>query len=93
MTSIFIGIVFLLDYIMIFWKFKHFCVGYPGFKKEIIVKNIKIRYTIIKLYSKRTNGDAMYYAKDVTDPDYCALKFTAKSGRYYSNLKSEDFEV
>jgi general stress protein 26 len=38
-------------------------------------------------------GDTMYYPKGVTDPDYCVLKFTAGSGRYYSNFKSEDFEV
>jgi len=39
------------------------------------------------------DGDEMYYAKGVTDPDYCVLKFTAQSGRFYSNFKSEDFEV
>lgn len=39
------------------------------------------------------NGDEMYYSKGVTDPDYCVLKFTAQKGRYYSNFKSEDFEV
>ena len=38
-------------------------------------------------------GDEMYYPKGVKDPDYCVLKFTAQSGRYYSNFKSEDFEV
>lgn len=38
-------------------------------------------------------GDTMYYPGGVTDPDYCILKFTAKSGRYYSNFKSEDFDV
>jgi general stress protein 26 len=38
-------------------------------------------------------GDTMYYAKGVTDPDYCVLKFTAQSGRYYSNFHSEDFGV
>lgn len=38
-------------------------------------------------------GDEMYYAKGVTDPDYCVLKFTAQNGRYYSNFKSENFEV
>jgi general stress protein 26 len=38
-------------------------------------------------------GDTMYYPKGVTDPDYCVLKFTAQSGRYYSNFKSEDFAV
>jgi len=38
-------------------------------------------------------GDTMYYSKGVTDPDYCVLKFTAQSGRYYSNFRSEDFLV
>ena len=38
-------------------------------------------------------GDEMYYSQGVTDPDYCALKFTAEYGRYYANFKSEDFEV
>lgn len=38
-------------------------------------------------------GDKMYYKKSVTDPDYCVLKFTAVKGRYYSNFKSEDFEI
>lgn len=38
-------------------------------------------------------GDAMYYKQGVTDPDYCVLKFTAVRGRYYSNFKSENFEV
>jgi general stress protein 26 len=39
------------------------------------------------------NGDTLYYPLGVTDPDYCVLKFTAKSGRYYSNFKSESFEL
>ena len=38
-------------------------------------------------------GDTMYYPEGVTDPDYCVLKFTAISGRFYSNFKSEDFVV
>jgi len=38
-------------------------------------------------------GDAMYYTNGVTDPDYCVLKFTAVKGRYYSNFKSEDFDI
>jgi len=39
------------------------------------------------------DGDEMYYPKGVTDPDYCVLKFTAKSGRWYCNFKTESFEV
>lgn len=39
------------------------------------------------------DGDTRYYPLGVTDPDYCVLKFTAQSGRYYSNFSSVDFEV
>ncbi len=38
-------------------------------------------------------GDTMYYPKGVTDPDYCVLKFTACSGRFYSNFSSKDFSL
>ncbi|MDR1432222.1 MAG: pyridoxamine 5'-phosphate oxidase family protein [Propionibacteriaceae bacterium] len=39
------------------------------------------------------DGDTRYYPGGVADPDYCVLRFTAQSGRYYANFKSEDFEV
>lgn len=38
-------------------------------------------------------GDTMYYHEGVTDPDYCVLRFTAAKGRFYSNFKSEDFNI
>ena len=38
-------------------------------------------------------GDTMFYKKGVTDPDYCVLKFTVETGRYYCDLKTENFEV
>lgn len=38
-------------------------------------------------------GDTIFYAEGVTDPDYCVLKFTAESGRYYSDLKTENFDI
>lgn len=38
-------------------------------------------------------GDTMYYQEGVTDPDYCVLRFTAAKGRFYSNFKSEDFNI
>ena len=38
-------------------------------------------------------GDEMYYSKGVTDPDYCVLKFSAFTGRFYSNFKSETFKI
>ena len=38
-------------------------------------------------------GDTMFYKGGVTDPDYCVLKFTAESGRYYCDLKTESFTI
>ena len=34
-----------------------------------------------------------YYSLGAKDPDYCIFQFTAVSGRYYSNFKSENFEI
>lgn len=38
-------------------------------------------------------GDTRYYSKGVADPDYCVLRFTAQSGRYYASFASEDFVI
>ena len=38
-------------------------------------------------------GDTMFYKQGVTDPDYCVLRFTAESGRYYQDLKTESFSL
>ena len=38
-------------------------------------------------------GDTMYYKEGVTDPDYCVLKFTAKSMRMYRDLKTENIDT
>ena len=38
-------------------------------------------------------GDKMFYKKGVTDPDYCVLRFTSESGRFYQNLKTFNFEA
>ena len=38
-------------------------------------------------------GDTIFYKKGVTDPDYCVLKFTAKTCRYYCDLKTENVEI
>lgn len=38
-------------------------------------------------------SDTQYYKGGVTDPDYCVLKFTVTSGRYYSNFHSESFDI
>jgi len=42
-------------------------------------------------------GDTVYYPQGVSDPDYCVLKFTAFSGRYYraglGGFEIESFDV
>ena len=38
-------------------------------------------------------SDRMFYRGGVTDPDYCVLKFTAIKGRYYCDLKTENFDI
>jgi general stress protein 26 len=38
-------------------------------------------------------GDKMFYSQGVTDPDYCILKFTASKGRYYCDLRTENFDI
>lgn len=38
-------------------------------------------------------GDTMFYKQGITDPDYCVLKFTAIKGRYYCDLKTENFKM
>ena len=38
-------------------------------------------------------GDTVFYRGGVADPDYCVLKFTADSGRYYCDLKTDNFTI
>ena len=38
-------------------------------------------------------GDTLFYKGGVADPDYCVLRFTAQSGRYYCDLKTESFVI
>jgi general stress protein 26 len=35
----------------------------------------------------------MYYKEGINDPDFIIIRFTAESGRYYSNFNSEDFKI
>jgi len=62
-------------------------------------KGVMLKGTMEVLQDSQTKemiwhaGDELYYPQGVHDPDYCVLKFTAQNGRYYSNFKSEDFEV
>ena len=37
--------------------------------------------------------DTLYYPLGIDDPDYCVLKFTVTGGRFYSEGKTEDFQL
>ncbi|MCL2184321.1 MAG: pyridoxamine 5'-phosphate oxidase family protein [Treponema sp.] len=37
--------------------------------------------------------ESLYKNGGINDPDYCVLKFTAKTGRYYCLYKTEIFEL
>ena len=39
------------------------------------------------------DGDTEYYPGGVTDPKYCALKFTATDGRFYSDFYPRSFVI
>ena len=62
-------------------------------------RGVMLKGTMSVLHDQETKtmiwrtGDDLYYPKGVTDPDYCVLKFTSQCGRYYSNFKSENFEI
>ena len=77
-------------------KNKHACVY---FCDRRFFRGVMLKGTMEVLTDNRhkeliwEEGDTMYYKEGVTDPDYCVLKFTAISGRYYSNFKSEDFSI
>jgi general stress protein 26 len=38
-------------------------------------------------------GWEIYYPGGATDPDYCVLEFTARTGNYYHGLENTTFEV
>lgn len=37
-------------------------------------------------------GDKLFYKKGVTDPDYCVLKFSCKTARYYCDFKIQTID-
>ena len=70
----------------------YFCNG-PAFKGVMllgvmeVIDDMKVKKEIWK------NGFTMYYSEGINDSDFILLKFTAKSGRYYSDLNTGNFEI
>lgn len=53
-----------------------------------VVTDMKVKE---KFWQKKFKN--AYPQKAFTDPDFCVLKFTSNSGRFYSWFKPEDFEI
>lgn len=70
----------------------YFCDG-RSFKGVMLTGTMEVLQDSVHKGMLWREGDTMYYPAGVTDPDYCVLRFTAKEGRYYSNLSSESFEI
>jgi len=70
----------------------YFCdrLLYRGLMLEGTVEILEDQDSKTMLWEK---GDEKYYSEGVTDPDYCVLKFTATSARYYSNYQSTDVQI
>ena len=62
-------------------------IFFRGLMLEGIVEILEDQDSKTMLWEK---GDTTYYHEGVTDPDYCVLKFTTTSARYYHNYKSID---
>ena len=52
-----------------------------------VVEDIEVKKEIWK------DDFSMYYQGGMDGGDFIILKFTAEKGRYYSNFRSEDFEI
>lgn len=70
----------------------YFCDGYL-FKGVMLKGTMEVMTDAKHKEMIWQEGDMEYYKEGVTDPDYCVLKFTAISGRYYSNFSSENFSI
>ena len=63
------------------------------FRGALLTGTIEILTDSESRYRIWREGDTAYYPQGPDDPDYCVLRFTARSGRYYHNFKSEDFAI
>lgn len=70
----------------------YFCDG-SFFKGIMLIGNMEVLNDKDSKEKVWREGDDLYYPLGVTDPDYCVLKFVAISGRYYSDFKSESFDI
>lgn len=68
-------------------------VNRPAFEGVMLIGTMEVLEDSTFKEMLWQKGDELYYPSGITDPDYCVLKFTTLKGRYYSNLKSADFDA
>lgn len=68
-------------------------VNRPAFEGVMLIGTMEVLEDSTFKEMLWQKGDELHYLLGITDPDYCVLRFTALKGRYYSNLKSADFDI
>jgi general stress protein 26 len=68
--------------------------GGPIYKELMLEGTMKILNDETNKKTIWQNGmESAYKNGGINDPDYCVLKFTAKTGRYYYWFETETFEI
>ncbi|MCX7708507.1 MAG: pyridoxamine 5'-phosphate oxidase family protein [Clostridia bacterium] len=68
-------------------------VDFDGFRGLMLVGDMEVLEDLESKKRLWREGYEMYYPQGVTDPDYCVLRFTAKSGNFYHGLENVSFEI
>ena len=64
---------------------------YKGLMLEGTMEILNDRDTKVLVWKDNYKG--AYRKGGINDPDFCVLKFTARTGRYYCAFKSESFDI
>lgn len=67
--------------------------GKPVYRGVMLLGKMEVVNDMERKQQHWKPGMKSIYKGGVEDPDYCILRFTAQSGRYYSMLSSEDFTL
>ena len=70
----------------------YFCDPRP-FRGLLLTGTMEVREDAASRRLVWREGDERYYPGGVDGPDCCALRFTARTGRYYCDFHSENFEI
>ena len=81
-------------------QYKHNPAACLYFSNRLIYKGLMLE-GIMEILNDDENKKLVWQNKfkgaykngGINDPDYCVLKFTAKTGRYYSWYNTESFEI